>query len=322
MPEIMRTAGIQIEHATVKHAQTIGMVERSHQRQKLILKINVAADSPQWDKCVNLAVMAHNTTYHQALKCTPSEVFHGRVPFNALELKFSNPLQCRTQETDFTKLIDQVNEKYKQVSNNILQANRKYKRCYDRETQASPLKVYDFVFLLNPKITDQSDKIAFNNFNWEGPFKVVKVLTNFNYVIRKVDTLRTQCVHRMRLRLFIPNTPIQDIDEDQNLFFADPEAHDDQELFNDHLPQTIHFERTPALADPEELDIEHGIIYYERVQRLTDRQMAQPIPETLLKPSYHQLTIPSSVLATNIGPNPMKLQLTTMICQTPTTKQR
>ena len=132
MTELMSAAGIHIEHATVKHAQTIGMVERSHQRLKQILKINVAADSPQCDKYVNLAIMAHNTTYHQSLKCTPSEVFHGRVPFNALDLKISNLLQYRTQETDLTKLIDQVNEKYKQVNDNILQAYHKYKRYYDR----------------------------------------------------------------------------------------------------------------------------------------------------------------------------------------------
>ena len=41
----MKTVGIKIKHATVKHAQTIGMVERSHQRLKQILKINVEADS-------------------------------------------------------------------------------------------------------------------------------------------------------------------------------------------------------------------------------------------------------------------------------------
>ena len=56
---------MKIEHATVKHAQTIGMVERSHQKLKQITKINISADSPQWH--VNMAVMAHNTTYHQAI---------------------------------------------------------------------------------------------------------------------------------------------------------------------------------------------------------------------------------------------------------------
>ena len=135
------------------------------------------------------------------------------------------------------------------------------------------------MFILNPKITDQSDKIAFNHFKWEGPFKVVKGLTNFNYIVRKVGTSRTQCVHRMRLRPFIPNAPIHDIEEDPNLFFADPEAFDDQDLFNDHLPQTIHFERTTALPPPGELDTEHGIIYYEHAQRSKDRQLAQLIPE-------------------------------------------
>ena len=62
--ELMDKAGIKVSHATIKHAQTIVMIERSHQRLKQILKINVFADRPQWDRYVNLAVTAHNTTYH------------------------------------------------------------------------------------------------------------------------------------------------------------------------------------------------------------------------------------------------------------------
>ena len=80
------------------------MVERFHQRLEQILKINVSADYPQWDKYVNLAVMAHNTTYHQSLECTPSEVFHVRIPHDGM----------RNKRTDRAKLVDQLNEKYKQ----------------------------------------------------------------------------------------------------------------------------------------------------------------------------------------------------------------
>ena len=164
MTEIMTTAGIKFKDATVKHAQTKGMVERSHQRLKQILKINVSADSPQWVKYVNLAVMAHNTTYHQSLKCTPSEVFYGRIPFNAQDLKFSNPLKCETTETEIAKLVNQVNEKYTQANDNILQAYHKHKKYYHRKAQAIPLKVNNFAFLLNPKVTTQSEKIAFTHF--------------------------------------------------------------------------------------------------------------------------------------------------------------
>ena len=67
--QLMETAGIKISHATINHAQTIGIVERSHAKlKKYILKINVNVDKPQWDKYVDIAIMAHNTTYHTAIK--------------------------------------------------------------------------------------------------------------------------------------------------------------------------------------------------------------------------------------------------------------
>ena len=121
-------------------------------------------------------------------------------------------------ETDIAKLVDQVNEKYKQVNDNILQAYHKYKRYYDRKAQALPLNVKEFAFLLNPKVTTQSDKIAFNHFKWEGPFKVVKVLTSFNYIIRKVSTLRTQCVHRMDYALSLRTHPYRRLKKTQISF--------------------------------------------------------------------------------------------------------
>ena len=152
---LMASAGIKIEHASVKHAQTIGMVERSHQKLKQILKINISADSPQWHKYVNLAVMAHNTTYHQAIRCTPTEVFHGRVPFNALDVKFGNPLFEQRNTTDVTGILDNMNKKFQQTHDNIIEAFHKHK--------TSPLKVNDFTFLLNKRLSQQSEKFHSRN---------------------------------------------------------------------------------------------------------------------------------------------------------------
>ena len=120
--ELMDKAGIKVSHATIKHAQTTEMIERSHQRLKQILKINVSADRPQWDRYVNQAVMAHNTTYLQTLKCSPTEVFHGRVPYNALDLKFGNPLSSPRNATDTQSLVDNLNAKFKETHTNIILA--------------------------------------------------------------------------------------------------------------------------------------------------------------------------------------------------------
>ena len=143
--ELVDKTGIKVSHATIKHAQTIRMIEMSHQRLKQILKINVSADCPQWDRYLNLAVIAHNTTYHQTLKCSPTEVFHDRVPYNALHLKFA-PLSSPRNATDTQTLVDNLNAKFKEIYTNIIRAFHKYKAYYDRKAQASPLKENEFVF--------------------------------------------------------------------------------------------------------------------------------------------------------------------------------
>ena len=149
------------------------------------------------------------------------------MPYNALDLKVGNPLSPPRNATDTQSLVDNLNAKFKETHTNIIRAFHKYKAYYDRKAQASPLKVNDFVFLLNPKLSTQSEKIPFNSFKWEGPHKVVKVLTQSNYIDRKVGTFRTQCVHRMRLRPFVPHDPIEDIHDDAARHHSDPDAIDD-----------------------------------------------------------------------------------------------
>ena len=140
------------------------MIGRSHQNLKQIVKINVANDAPQWDRYFNLAVMAHNTTYHQTLKCLPSETFHGRLPCNALDFEFGHPLQQPRGTTDIKPLVDQVNQIYIANVDNIFSACFKSKEYYNRKAQASLLEVGDYVFLLNPKYNSQSDKTQFKTF--------------------------------------------------------------------------------------------------------------------------------------------------------------
>ena len=46
LQELMNESGITINHATLEHAQTIGMIERNHQRLKQMLRNNAAEDTP------------------------------------------------------------------------------------------------------------------------------------------------------------------------------------------------------------------------------------------------------------------------------------
>ena len=87
MAEVTSVLGIQLKHATTKHAQTIGILERSHATLKTTLKIATGEFRNQWHKYLPLAVLNHNTTYNASIGCEPTRVFHGRVPYNLLDYK-------------------------------------------------------------------------------------------------------------------------------------------------------------------------------------------------------------------------------------------
>ena len=83
------------------HAQTIGILERCHASLKEALKISTGELRTTWHQFVPIATLNYKTTYHSALGYEPSRVFHLRVPYNVLELKFGlKQSQTQTPTTD------------------------------------------------------------------------------------------------------------------------------------------------------------------------------------------------------------------------------
>ena len=91
-----------------------------------------------------------------------------------------------------------------------MQSYIKYKRYYDKKAKASLLKEKDYCFILQPKADNQGPKISLRDFRWIGPCLVEKVLPNNNYIVRKLDTNKTQILHRIRLRKYNPAKPPED----------------------------------------------------------------------------------------------------------------
>ena len=85
--EVAGVLGVTLKHATTKHVQTIGLLERSHASIKQALKIKTGERRSLWHKYVSIAVLNYNTSYHASIGCEPSRVFLGRIPCNILDLK-------------------------------------------------------------------------------------------------------------------------------------------------------------------------------------------------------------------------------------------
>ena len=185
-----------------------------------------------WHKFLPLAVPNHNTTYHPSLGCEPSRVFHGRIPHNILDYKLGyNPNPKYLPQTDVAEEVQRrMNVLIDQTKKNIVQSYLKHEAYYDRKAKTSPLETTDYCYILNPKADTQATKRPFREFRWQGPYKGEKVLPNNNYLVRRLGANKTQLLHRIRLRIYTPQSPLADISGRETDWQKDdkmPIEHDD-----------------------------------------------------------------------------------------------
>ena len=200
--EVAGVLGITIEHATTKHAQTIGLLERSHASIKQELQFGKVEQRSLWHRYINFAVLNYNTSYHTSFGCEPSRAFHGRNPYNILDLKLGicpehQPIPTLPIAQD---VLDQTEMIHQEVRKNAMKAYIKLKAYYDKKANASKLKEADYVCVLQPEADQQGIRIPFTEFRWIGPYIIEKVLPHNNYLVRKFSTNKTQVLHRMRIR--------------------------------------------------------------------------------------------------------------------------
>ena len=120
--EITEILEVQISHASTKHAQTIGILERTYASIKTALKISTGERRSMWHNYVQIAVMNYNTTYHETLGCYFSTVFHGRLPYTVLALKLGiKPKQKTTPNSDIAEQLQkQTDEVRATAKDNIM----------------------------------------------------------------------------------------------------------------------------------------------------------------------------------------------------------
>ena len=197
--ELTKLLEVQIYHASLKHPQTVGDVERSHSALKRILKLNTNEQWNDWFKYVQLATFIHNTSYHSAIGCSPTVLFQGREPIKPIDLRFNNTLieQFSPISEHVIALQDAMNKKFSETKFKLTEMYNKYRAYYDCKAEAKPLAVFSYFLLLNPKRMTQSDFASKSLPIWLPFYRIEKILTNSNYIIRKVGTNYTQSVHRI-----------------------------------------------------------------------------------------------------------------------------
>ena len=236
---------IQLEHASLKLPQTVGVVDRSHNPLKRLFKLNTNGQWNDWFIYIKLASFIHNTSYHSTIGCSPIVLFHGREPLKPIDLRFINTLIERfyPNSENIFALQDEMNKKLIETKLKLTETNNKYRAYYDWEAEAKPLAPFSCCLLLHPKPKTQSEFASKLLPIWLLLYGFEKVLTNSNYIIRKVDTNYTQCVHRTRLRPVTPQIRVDDLTViNFEIFQRDPlmdHYRGEQTLFDESIPFSL-----------------------------------------------------------------------------------
>ena len=211
--EVASVLGITLKHATTKHAQTNGQLQRSYASIKQALKIETGEWRSLWHKYVSNAVLNYNTSYHASIGCEPCRVFLGRIPYKILDFKMGTlPQKSPSPDSQTAQdVVEQTEMIFQDVRRNAMQAYIKHKAYYDGKANASKLKQADYAYILQPKPDHQGIEFPFTDFWWIGPYIIEKVLRNNKYLVPKIGTKKTLIFLRMRPRHFNPRQPIPDI---------------------------------------------------------------------------------------------------------------
>ena len=251
MAELAGLLEVKLKHATLKHPQSIGVVERSHDPLKRILKLNTSEQWNDWHKYVPLATFIHNTSYHSSINCCPTTLFHGREPVKPLDLRLSRKGMeaCEVNSDYVLALQDALLQKFGENKQKLLDSYQRYRNHYDQKSAAQPLRKHTHCLLLNPRLKTQRDFTQKSVQTWLPLYRVEQVLTNSNY-IRRVGTNYTQCVHRIRLRPLKLENPPEDLENvNPENFEADPSrrtTRNEPELFDEYIPNLIEDDQRAA----------------------------------------------------------------------------
>ena len=102
-----------------------------------------------------------------------------------------------------------MNNKFSLTKLKLTEMYNQYRAYCSCKAEVKPLALY--CLLHDPKLMTQSDLANKSLRIWLPFYRIEKLVTNSNYIVRKVGTNFTQCVHRIRLRPKTQQARINDL---------------------------------------------------------------------------------------------------------------
>ncbi|UYV71409.1 hypothetical protein LAZ67_8003042, partial [Cordylochernes scorpioides] len=186
MKEVMKTCKIKHCFTTSYHPQTNGLTERLNRTLINMLSMYVNTDQKNWDEILPFITHAYNTTIQETTGYSPFFLMFGREPTSLLD---DRNISVDIDKDDYDEYIkhhlDKINRTRKLVINNTIKTQERMKKNYDKKHMERSYEPGELVAVWTPiRKIGKCEKLLRKYF---GPYKILKKLSNVNYLIEPKD---------------------------------------------------------------------------------------------------------------------------------------
>ena len=202
--EICQILGVSKTRTTAYNPKSDGMVERFNKTlaQMVSVLIDPVRRQKDWDEVLPYATFAYRCTPHDSTGESPNMMMLGREVSLPVDLVTECPRVQNSTHTDFAeKLRSDMQQAHDRARECLGKSARRQKRNYDRRASEHGLKEGQLVWLFNPaRKKHLSPKLQLR---WEGPWLIVKRLSDVTVRIQLRRGSKPKVVHVDRLKPYV-----------------------------------------------------------------------------------------------------------------------
>ena len=167
----------------------------------------------RWHEVLSEALWAHRISRHDATKVTLFELVNGQEAVLPAELNLDTYMLAKQNDLSIVVYHDLMMDNIDEVTDIRLKALKEIEKdkdrvahAYDKRVKRNSFQVGDLVWKTILPIGSKSNQFDKWSPNWEGPYKVVKVIFGNSYVLETLqDEHLTRAFNRRYLKGYFPS---------------------------------------------------------------------------------------------------------------------
>ena len=163
----------------------------------------IVDEQRDWDEYLSSLAFAYRSSVVNSIGETPYYLVHSRDPKLPTSVIFGSKAQLRHDAQQYgLDLTQRLRDSFQAALAVQENADDLRKKRYDQSHVKTDYAEGELVLLFVPQT--QPGLARKLQCKWRGPFRIVQKTMSLNYVIRDLDTNKTQKVHVQRLRKYVP----------------------------------------------------------------------------------------------------------------------